>query len=124
IVSRCSELRRRSLMGRYDGAIRYIDSQLGVLFEQLRRRGLYDSSLIIVTSDHGEAFGERGELGHDISVYRHQVDIPLLIKYPDSKKAEVRGDVVSHTDIMPTVLNVLGIRAPDWLQGRDLAVQD
>lgn len=119
-----SESERMHLTARYDGAIRYIDAQLGVLFEKLRKRDLYDSSLIIVTSDHGEAFGERGELGHDISVYRHQVDIPLLIKYPNSTTREVRVDNVSHTDIMPTVLGVLGFDVPDGLQGRDVAVQD
>lgn len=111
---------RRSLISQYDGAITYIDSQLGVLFARLRERGLYESSLIIVTSDHGEAFGERHLIGHNVSVYQNQVAIPLVIKYPASKNAEVRTDAVSQTDIMPTVLGVLGYRVPLGVQGRNL----
>lgn len=118
-----SDRDRQHLLSQYDGAIDYIDSQLGILFNGLRARHLYDSSLVIVTSDHGEAFGERSLLGHDVSVYQDQVAIPLIVKYPGSTTREVVDDVVSHVDILPTALRVLVDRPAPMSPGRDLRVR-
>jgi arylsulfatase A-like enzyme len=116
------ETERSHLISQYDGGIAYIDSQIGDLLTRLRQRGLYENTLIIVTSDHGEAFGDRKLLlGHALgSVYQDVVHVPLLIKYPGQHKAEQSDGLVSQVDLMPTVLDVTGIAMPAGLQGLTL----
>jgi arylsulfatase A-like enzyme len=111
----------------YDGAITYVDSQVKRLLEGLKTAGLYDNTLVIVTSDHGEALGERSALGHPVSVHQELVHVPLLIKYPKSTAA-VSGQQVdayaSGVDLLPTVLDVAGIPIPANLQGVSLRTLD
>lgn len=115
-----SEENRDTYVARYDGAIAYLDSELGHLFDRLRRRGLFDESLILVTSDHGEALGERGFWGHGESVDQEQIHVPLIVKYPGQRRGAVVHQTVSGVDVMPTVLGVLGYPVPNGVQGRDL----
>jgi arylsulfatase A-like enzyme len=115
-----AERERQHLISQYDGAIAYMDWALGKLVEQLQQRGLYDNTLIIVTADHGEAFGERAMVGHALSVYQDMVHVPLLIKYPGESRPAVVDESVSLTDLMPTILAVLGYPAPKHIQGRSL----
>jgi choline-sulfatase len=61
-----------------------------------------------VTSDHGQSFGEKGLVGHGSSVYQEQVHVPLIIKYPGVAHAEVGNRLVSHVDLLPTILASLG----------------
>ncbi|HUJ20218.1 MAG TPA: sulfatase, partial [Bryobacteraceae bacterium] len=111
---------RRHLVSQYDGGIAYMDWALGELVKELKQRGLYDNTLLIVTSDHGEAFGEKAMMGHALSVYQDMVRVPLLIKYPGESAPELADETVSLTDLMPTILSVLGYQAPENLQGRSL----
>ena len=111
---------REGLISQYDGAIAYMDSALGDFIRQLRQRGLYDDTMLIVTADHGEAFGEKHLVGHAVSVYQDMIHVPLLIKYPRQSTAAVVDDYVSLTDLMPTILNVLGYSTPKNVQGRNL----
>lgn len=111
---------RKRDLSQYDGGIAYIDSKLGQIFGKLKELGLYDNSLIIVTSDHGQSFGEKKLFGHGSSVYQDQVHVPLIIKYPGTKKAQIRDDLASHVDLLPTILDVLGIQLPVALPGRSL----
>jgi arylsulfatase A-like enzyme len=99
---------RRRDESQYDGAIAYIDAKLGALFARLKRLGLYDNSIIVVTSDHGQSFGEKGLVGHGTSVYQEQVHVPLIIKYPGASHAEVEDTLASHVDLLPTILESLG----------------
>ena len=99
----------------YDGEIAYVDSELGRFFRELRRRGLYDSSLIVVTADHGEAFFEHGYWEHGRpwrgdgpGLYQEIVHVPLLVKTPGSRVTAEEDDVVSQTDIFPTFLEAAG----------------
>jgi arylsulfatase A-like enzyme len=110
----------RCLAAQYDGGIAYLDSQLGELFTELKRLDLYEQSLLIVTSDHGEAFGRRNLLSHGVSVYQDQVHVPLIIRYPGQRTCAVVDDYVSLVDLMPTVLDVAGQPAPDGLAGTSL----
>jgi arylsulfatase A-like enzyme len=112
--------KRRDLISRYDGAIAYLDSQLGNVFAELRNRRLYDNSLIIVTSDHGEAFGERGHWGHPWSVYQDQIHVPLIVKYPGQTRGVVFDEAVSGVDVLPAVLDVLGQQPLPGLEGQSL----
>ncbi len=109
---------REHIISRYDGAVRSLDHELGRFFDLLRERGLYDESLIIVTSDHGEHFGEHGLIEHSKDVYEEVLRIPLLVKYPGSARRgrdEVPANLV---DILPTVLTAAGLPLPDGLAGR------
>ncbi|HET9319495.1 MAG TPA: sulfatase-like hydrolase/transferase [Bryobacteraceae bacterium] len=92
----------------YDGGIAYIDVELGKLFARLKQLGFYDNSIVIVTSDHGQSFGEKGLVGHGSSVYQEQVHVPLIVKYPKVAHADVRNNLVSHVDLLPTILESLG----------------
>ena len=104
-------------LSQYDGGIAYIDSQIGRLILALKQRGLYDNTLIIITSDHGESLGDRNLLFHGLSVYQNQVHVPLIVKYPGDCERRVVGTPIGHVDILPTVLDVAGIAAPHSLQG-------
>ncbi|HEX3109173.1 MAG TPA: sulfatase [Thermoanaerobaculia bacterium] len=103
----------RMLGARYDASIRYVDEQLGTLFDSLKRRGLYDDALIIVTADHGEAFGEHHLLSHGVSAYEDQIRVPLLVKAPGQQTARVVSTAVSSTDVFGTVMRVCGGPAPE-----------
>ena len=108
------------MVSQYDGGIAYLDSELGKLIEWLKDRGLYDNLMIIVTSDHGEAFGEHGLLEHGVSVYQDQVWVPLIVKYPGRNAPETVLETVSLVDVMPTVLDSIGGRPPEGLDGVSL----
>lgn len=108
------------LLSQYDGEIRYLDSELGRLFDHLRRRGLYDSSLIIVTSDHGEYFGEHQLVFHGRELYEGGVKIPLLVKYPGGSPRGRFAEPVGLEDVFPTVLSALGLPVPGTVSGVSL----
>lgn len=109
------------LKGRYDGAIRQTDESLGRVFEALKAEKLYDDSLIIVTADHGEAFMEHGFLASANTPYDELVRVPLIVKLPDSHHRGMRIDrQVRQIDILPTVLDVMGIAEPSALEGCSL----
>jgi arylsulfatase A-like enzyme len=101
-------------VNRYDCEIAFTDAQIGLLFDALKARGVYDDSLIIVTSDHGEAFGEHGHLEHSNSVYEEEVRVPLLIRYPGGRERGIRDGWLSLIALKPMILDYLGIgRGPD-----------
>jgi arylsulfatase A-like enzyme len=114
------EKERRHLVSQYDGGIKYLDFHLGKLMARLHELGLYENSLILVTSDHGETFGERELLEHSVSVYQDQVHIPLIVKHPNSKEQKVVNEFVSVIDIMPTVFEVVAEEIPGNLPGQSL----
>ena len=108
------------LLSQYDGGIRYIDSRLTPLFRRLKELGLFDNTMIVIASDHGEAFGEHGLMQHMVSVYQDQVHVPLIIKYPRQTTPRVVDDLVSLVDVLPTALSALGFEPPKVTQGEDL----
>ena len=116
-----TEAEYKHMVSQYDGEIAYLDYHLGELFARLKASDLFDNTLIIITSDHGEAFGERDLIQHAVSVYQDQVHVPLVLKFPNSKKFGVINQAVSSVDILPTVLDVLGIemQLPN-VQGKSL----
>jgi arylsulfatase A-like enzyme len=111
------------ITSQYDGAIAYMDAEIKRLLDGLKQAGLYDNTLVIVTSDHGEAIGERSALGHPASVHQELVRVPLLIKYPRSTGVAEGRQVdspVNSVDVLPTVLDVAGIRLTPDHQGESL----
>jgi uncharacterized protein (TIRG00374 family) len=110
----------------YEGEIRYLDQQLATLFEKLRRQGLYDDTLIIVTSDHGEEFHEHGGWWHGLTLYDEQVHVPLLVKWPKGRvpgAPAVDPTLARHKDIAPTALTLAGAPIPPAMQGVDLTAR-
>lgn len=106
----------------YDGGLAWLDSQLGVLFAELDRRGLTDSTLIIITSDHGEEFGEHGLFDHGNSLYRQAVQVPLVIRHAGQVPAGARVRApVSLRDLPMTVLDLIGLGGMEHFPGAPLA---
>ncbi len=89
--------------------------------DELRRRGLYDDMMIVVTADHGEELGEHGGFWHGTTLYDEQVHVPLFVKLPGNERA---GTHVSHwvqsIDLMPSVLRQVGLSIPEGVQGGNI----
>jgi len=111
---------RAHCMSQYDGGIAYVDRQIGQLVSWLKRRGTYDNTMIIVTSDHGEAFGERQRVGHANSPYQNLLHVALIVKYPRQARRGTEDRPVSLTDVAPTILQTATVSAPPAMQGRSL----
>ncbi len=91
---------------KYDGEISYADAIVGRFLADLQARGLYDSALIMILSDHGEGLGDHGEKEHGIFVYRESIQVPLLVKLPAQARAgESVSRTVALTDVFDTVLD-------------------
>lgn len=105
----------------YDGQLTYIDSQIGHLLNELKKAGLYDNTLIIITADHGDAFGEHGFFTHSQAPYEELVRVPLIIKFPKSLHAgEVIKNQVRLIDVMPTIIDYLNLETGLKLSGFSL----
>lgn len=109
-----------TIHGLYRAAVPHLDAEMGAFLDELRSRGLYEESLIVVTSDHGEEFREHGRFIHS-QPYDETIGVPLFIKYPGSWAAGTRvAEVVETVDILPTILDHLGIDPPASAQGESL----
>jgi arylsulfatase A-like enzyme len=85
--------------------------------------GLFENTLLIITSDHGENFGDHGLASHQFCLYDSLMHVPLIISYPKLIPSERRiSSLVSHIDILPTILDLLNIKAyPHGIQGKSLS---
>lgn len=101
-----SEGERQNIVDLYDGEVRYTDEALiGPLIKKLKQLDLYDNSLIIFTSDHGEEFYDHKSWGHGHQLYDESLRVPLLVKFPGSRFQGTKvSNLVSLVDVMPTVL--------------------
>ncbi len=102
----------------YDGALAFMDSQLGRIHDFLDQRGLTPKTAIVVAADHGESLGEHGEAGHGIFVYQSVVHVPLIIDWPGLAPGRAARPV-QLTDVAPTIA-ALEKTAPLWADGRTL----
>ncbi|MCK4415016.1 MAG: sulfatase-like hydrolase/transferase, partial [Candidatus Eisenbacteria sp.] len=119
-------------LSQYDAALAYLDGQVSRLIQDLKDLGLFEETLIVIVSDHGEAFWEHGVMEHGSTLYDPQVRVPLLIKLP----AAALGDSMApsaymqHVDFLPTIAEVLQIEPPPgvqgsaWGRGRDYALAE
>ena len=108
------------LVSLYDAEIAFNDLHFGRLLEQLRARDLYDDSLIVFVSDHGEEFADHGSWKHGRTLFRESVRVPMIIKYPGVVEPLRVIDPVQQVDLMPTLLDYLGLQPPPALPGRSL----
>src|SRR3989440_2232344 len=105
----------------YDGEIAYADSALGHFLAYLKKQGWYEGAMIVVVGDHGEGLGEHHEDTHGIFLYDSTTHVPLTVKLPNEPEAGRTVDAqVRTTDIMPTILGLLGVAAPASLDGDSL----
>jgi arylsulfatase A-like enzyme/Flp pilus assembly protein TadD len=114
----------------YDGEIAYVDAQVGKFLGELRSHGLYDSAVIAVMADHGEALGDHGEDFHGFFLYDETIRVPLLIKLPGTptpldaavKRAPLKqiDSRVGLVDVLPTILQAAGLAVPKEVQGESL----
>jgi len=112
-----SDAEREVVVARYDGEIRYADHHLGILLDAVMARPGGDRTLVIVTSDHGEAFGEGGRYFHSYWLSEELLRVPLIVRYPDRRGAgTVDESTVQITDVLPIVVEALGIESPVGLE--------
>ncbi|MEW6381954.1 MAG: sulfatase-like hydrolase/transferase [bacterium] len=105
----------------YDGEIAYADSWIRVLINKLKEQGIYDQTLIALSGDHGEGLGDHQEDTHGIFLYEATLHVPLIFRYPARmpKNTRIRS-LVRLIDIAPSLLDVLGQKAPASMQGSSL----
>lgn len=102
----------------YDNELAYNDRELGKLIAGLRKLDLYDNTVVFVTADHGEEFGEHDATRHGKTLYQQVLHIPGILKFPDSRFAGERSPMLtSNIDIAPTLLQLAGIEPPEVFQG-------
>ncbi len=117
-----SEAKRTLALSAYDECIAALDRELGRLFDALERRGILDDTLLIVTADHGEQFGEHGNFGHGFSVYQAEVHVPLVIHFPRKvPEGQVVREAVSLRDLPSTVLELAGLDGSSPFPGKSLS---
>ncbi|MFH1998849.1 MAG: sulfatase [Planctomycetota bacterium] len=104
----------------YDATIRTADDRVGELIRHLEVSGLLDRTVLVITSDHGEEFMEHGSVKHMQTLYEELIRVPLIIRLPHQQGARIQA-AVSHVDLMPTLLEWLGISCPESVQGRSFA---
>jgi arylsulfatase A-like enzyme len=129
------EVRIRSVQTLADSRARYklqveaVDRAIGDVIESLKASGKYDDTIIVLTGSHGEALGEHGMTGHDVTLYDEVLRVPLVVKLvkDDPRRAQMsrlQFDLVRHIDIAPTVLALLGERALPAAEGLSLLATD
>jgi arylsulfatase A-like enzyme len=112
---------KQSLVNLYDAAIKYFDSNFAKIVDNLKKSGILNKTIIILTSDHGEEFWEHDGFAHGHTVYNELLHVPLIIRYsPHLPKRHIES-YVQLLDFFPTILSLAGIKNDFELRGRDLA---
>jgi arylsulfatase A-like enzyme len=112
---------REHCISQYDGGIAYVDAQVGRVIAWLKSHNAYDNTMIVVTSDHGESFGERNRTTHANGPYQNLLHVVLMVKYPKSSLRGEEAALASLTDVAPTILSAANVSVPSTIQGRNLA---
>lgn len=112
---------RAVIVNRYDNALRYLDEQLGRIERYLEESGQLDDTLWVITADHGELFGEQGIVTHGRTLREGELRVPLLLHWPRKLVPRDVDEPVSHMDILPTVLELVGVPPHPAFQGTSFA---
>ena len=107
----------------YLAEIAYADQSFGRLIERLKSLGVYDRTMVVMTADHGEGLGEHRETTHSLQIYNSTMHVPLIVRLPSGPAGTVVETPVSSVDILPTILDVLGVEPPEGVQGRSLRAE-
>jgi arylsulfatase A-like enzyme len=110
---------RNEIIRLHDAGVRWVDTQLARLVEALREQSQWDSSVFVLTADHGEEFLDHGRRFHFPSqAYQELLHVPLLVRVPGLQKTQLSDAPFSHIHLAPTVLEAMGIDAPPEFEGR------
>jgi arylsulfatase A-like enzyme/Flp pilus assembly protein TadD len=109
------------LKSMYAGEVAYTDHCIKEVIDKLKQLGLYDSTLIIITADHGEMLSEHQEMTHGYYIYQSAVRVPLIFRAPGVPAPRRIKDIVGLVDITPTVCSLLDIEGPYTFQGEDIS---
>ncbi len=111
-----------TIQHRYDGEVRFVDALMGNILNAIRVHVGWTRSLVVFTSDHGEAFGEHGMFDHGHTLHREVIQVPLILTAEALPAPRIVDDCVRTIDILPTILDLLGrsSAAPKDIQGRSL----
>ena len=117
---------RKIIVALYDGQLKQLDDYMGQLTEKMKKWGILDNTVIIITSDHGEELFEHGFIGHastslNAKLYDEVIHIPLIIRWPKKVKHRVVDALVQQIEVMPTILDILGLPIPEGLHGYSLS---
>ncbi len=107
-------------LNRYLNAARVGDQAFGQMMDHLAATGLLDTTLVVVVGDHGEAFGEHGNVGHASAIYEENIHVPLVLINPVLFAGDSSDVLAGISDLSPTILDLLGLQAPASWQGRSL----
>jgi arylsulfatase A-like enzyme len=106
--TKMSELDFEILKTLYENDISYVDSVIGAILQDFRKKNLLDNTLVIFTSDHGEHFGDHGLMSHELSLYDALLRVPLIIRFPKAKFSGMRvQEIVQTTDFFPSILRFI-----------------
>lgn len=103
----------------YDSEIAYTDSYIAKIIARLKEEGLYDNSILVISSDHGEAFNEHGYYFHGQTLYNEVIKVPLIVRVPGWYSRRVTGSV-SIVDVAPTLLDLMSVTIPPDFVGVSL----
>jgi arylsulfatase A-like enzyme len=115
------------VLSRYAGEVSYMDHHIGRLLDDLRRRGILDNALLVVTSDHGEVLSPTAEhpYNHGWTTYQADVRAVGIFRLPNAERGGTRLDLpTASIDILPTVLNYLGLPLPAGVEGEAIDLKD
>jgi choline-sulfatase len=110
----------RELSALYDAEVAANDEQFGLFVDELRRRERLDRSLVVFTADHGEEFFEHGGLGHGQTLFPEVLHVPLVIRFPGAIGQGVRLPVARHVDVLPTILEAVGLPVSGMVEGQSI----
>ncbi len=116
-----SEYGWRRMRARYFAMVKLVDEMVGMITDALKAKGIYDDTVVVFTSEHGDMMGDHG-MGHKMSMYEESARVPVLIRAPNvSKEKTVIGGNFGHVDLVPTLLDLLGCEVPDDIDGKSVA---
>jgi arylsulfatase A-like enzyme/tetratricopeptide (TPR) repeat protein len=104
----------------YDGEIAFVDAQIGRLAKTLEAHGDLARTIVLVTADHGESLGDHREETHGVFIYDATLRVPWIVAGPGVPSGRVAGVVAHGVDVLPTLLDLAGVRAPPAIDGRSL----
>jgi len=113
---------KNHIIALYDAAIRYLDDQVQRVFDALKKEGLFDDTIIIFTSDHGEEFWDHGSVEHGHTMYNELLRVPLLVwNLSESRRVSRVKQIIRLIDIFPTLMSRLDIPAPAHIAGQNIS---
>lgn len=112
--------RLQGLLALYDAEIAANDAAFGSLIDLLRERGLWEETVVVFLSDHGEEFHDHGGWEHGRTLHTEMLDVPLIVRLPGVGEGRVVDRLAQHVDVLPTLLEALGLPVPTAVEGRSL----